>query len=57
MEPREFDSERILRAITEGVKQARREHKQAGRPIVVEKNGKIVLIPPEEIDLDAIPPT
>lgn len=51
MESRKFDSTRVLRAVSEGVQQARREHKQAGRPIVVERDGKIVLIPPEEIEV------
>lgn len=46
---------RVLSALTKGVETAIRAHKQAGRPIAVEKNGKVVIIPPEEIEVTGQP--
>lgn len=51
MESRKFEADRVIKAVAASAQQARREHKQAGRPIAVEKDGKVVLIPPEEIEL------
>ena len=39
-------------AIEQGVREALREHKLFGNPIAVVRNGRLVLIPPEEIDVD-----
>ena len=39
-------------AIQRGVREALREHKLFGNPIAVVRNGRLVLIPPEEIDVD-----
>ena len=43
------DSERITQALAQGVQDALLKHKQAGNPIVVSRDGKIVWIKPEEI--------
>jgi hypothetical protein len=42
----------IRRAFAEGLKEARRKHKEAGVPMVVEKDGKILYIQPDEIEID-----
>ena len=39
----------IKHGIERGVANALREHKRAGRSIVVERDGKIVAIPPHKI--------
>jgi len=36
-------------AVTAGVQQALRMHKKMGNPIAVWRDGKVVIIPPEEI--------
>lgn len=43
------DPERITQALAQGVRDALLKHKQAGNPIVVWHDGKIVWIKPEEI--------
>ncbi|MBX3176100.1 MAG: hypothetical protein KF886_01945 [Candidatus Hydrogenedentes bacterium] len=40
------------RGMYEGVQRALAEHKRAGRSIVVERDGKIIEIPAEEITVD-----
>jgi hypothetical protein len=42
----------IDRALRKGVQDALRRHKQAGNPVCEERNGKIILVKPEDIDLD-----
>jgi hypothetical protein len=42
------DPDKITEALTHGVQDALLKHKQAGNPIVVWRNGKIVWIKPEE---------
>ncbi len=39
----------VAKGMCEGVQRALAEHKRMGRSIVVERDGKIVEIPPEEI--------
>ena len=46
------DSEGIARAIRAGVQNALRIHKLLGYPVVAGRDGKVVIIPPEEIVLD-----
>ncbi|MCI0680697.1 MAG: hypothetical protein L0Y71_01220 [Gemmataceae bacterium] len=46
------DNEGIAKAIRAGVQQALRVHKLLGQPIAAGRNGKVVVIPPEEIELD-----
>ena len=36
-------------AITKGVREALLKHKQAGNPVAVSRNGKVVVIQPNEI--------
>lgn len=43
------DRDRIASALAEGVKDALTRHKQAGNPIVVMQDGKMVWLKPEEI--------
>ena len=44
--------EKITKALVQGVRDALLKHKKAGNPIVVWRNGKSVLIKPEEIPID-----
>jgi phosphoglycolate phosphatase-like HAD superfamily hydrolase len=43
------DRDRISLALAEGVRDALKHHKQAGNPIVVMLDGKMVWLKPEEI--------
>lgn len=45
-------TEKIRLAFDEGIKEARRKYKEAGVPMVVSREGKIVYIQPDEIDID-----
>jgi hypothetical protein len=45
------DSARAQQAIDAAVREAVRTHKLLGRPIVTMRDGQIVWIPPEEIEL------
>ncbi len=38
-------------AITKGVREALLKHKQAGNPVAVSRNGKVVIVQPDEIAL------
>ncbi len=53
---RTASGQEINKAINRGVYAAFRRHKEAGVPIVVWKNGRIVHIPPEEIVVPDEPP-
>ena len=46
------DTEGIERAMAEAIRETVREHKLLGFPIVVWQDGKVVEIPPEEIELE-----
>ena len=43
------DKEKITQALTQGVREALLKHKQAGNPVVVWRDGKMVWLKPEEI--------
>lgn len=43
------DPEKVTKALAQGVHEALLKHKQAGNPIVVWRDGKIVWLKPEEI--------
>jgi hypothetical protein len=43
----------ILAAIERGARDALLQHKRAGTPIAVWRDGQVVWIPPEEIEVDA----
>lgn len=43
------DKEKITQALAKGVYDALLRHKQAGNPVVVWQNGKMVWLKPEEI--------
>lgn len=45
------DKERIKAAVENAVREAIRKHKQAGNPIVAMKDGKMVWLQPDEIEL------
>jgi hypothetical protein len=45
------DSRLIQRAIGKAVREAVRRHKLLGQPIVTMRDGKVVWIPPEEIEI------
>ncbi|HLA95916.1 MAG TPA: hypothetical protein VK612_09360 [Pyrinomonadaceae bacterium] len=44
-------TEKIRRAMEEGLREARRKHKEAGVPMVISRDGKIVYIQPNEIEI------
>jgi hypothetical protein len=45
------DKEKITQALAQGVREALLKHKQAGNPVVVWRDGKMVWLKPEEISL------
>jgi hypothetical protein len=45
------DREKLTEALTTGVREALKKHKQAGNPVVVWRDGKIVWLKPEEINI------
>ena len=45
------DDPAIEKALKEAVRQALLQHKQAGNPVAAWRNGKVVWIPPEEIEV------
>jgi hypothetical protein len=47
--------QRIDAGIKAGVAEALEEHRRAGRPIVIWKNGKVVVVPPDEIPVRTAP--
>ena len=42
---------RLVLAAQEAVRAALRDHRRAGNPIAIWRNGKVVLLPPEEIEV------
>ena len=48
------NSEIITAALTKAVKIALRQHKLAGNPVAVERDGEVVLIPASEIPDDVL---
>ncbi len=44
-------SEEINKAYERAVREALLKHKQAGNPIAVERDGKVVILLPDEIDV------
>ena len=46
---RRSESERIIAAVKKATTEAVRMHKKLGNPIAVWRNGKVVILPPEEI--------
>jgi hypothetical protein len=46
------DNELLLNAMDEAVHEALRMHKLLGRPIVTWEDGKVKLVPPEQIQLE-----
>jgi hypothetical protein len=46
-----FEPLALVRAAQEAIRDALREHKRVGNPVVGTKNGKIVLVQPEQIDV------
>jgi hypothetical protein len=44
------DRERLTKAMAAGVREALKKHKQAGNPVVVWRDGKMVWLKPEEIE-------
>ena len=46
----------ILEALGRAVRDALLVHKRAGNPVAVDRDGQVVMVPPEEIpDLDDLP--
>ncbi|MBI3407416.1 MAG: hypothetical protein HY040_03545 [Planctomycetes bacterium] len=46
------DDQEMERAMGEAVRSAVRTHKLLGQPIVIWRDGKVVWVPPEEIEVD-----
>ncbi len=55
VDPRWTDRESIQECMTRAVQRALKMHKALGVPIVVERDGKMVKIPPEEIVIPEVP--
>lgn len=49
------DLPRILDAITLAVREALVQHKRAGNPVAIWRDGKVVWLPPEDIPVDDVP--
>ena len=45
------DSELVLRAMRAAVREALRDHKRAGNSVAIRRDGRSIVIPPEEIEL------
>lgn len=45
-------SEEINRAAERAVREALLKHKQAGNPIAIERDDKVVIVPADEIEID-----
>lgn len=45
------DQDKITEALATGVREALKRHKQAGNPVVVWRDGKMVWLKPEEIQV------
>ena len=43
------NTERVMAAIRQAVREALLDHKRAGNPVAIWRDGKSVVIPPEEI--------
>ena len=48
------DVELIGQALARGAREALLRHKRAGNPICVERDGEIIWIPPDEIEIPAV---
>ena len=46
-----FDAEVLIAAAREGVRLALARHKSLGNPVVVWRDGRVVVLRPEEIDV------
>ena len=46
-----FDAEAMAEAALEAVRDALRRHKALGQSIVVWRNGRVAIVPPEEIEV------
>ena len=46
---RVHDKEAILKALQRAVRRALRQHKLAGNPVAIWRDGQVVWIPPEDI--------
>lgn len=51
------DNDLLFKAMSEAVQETVREHKLLGQPIVVWRDGQVVWVPPEEIELDENKPS
>jgi hypothetical protein len=46
------DQAAVEAALNRGVREALKAHKRAGRSIVISRNGQVVQVPPEQIEID-----
>lgn len=46
-----FDPHALVKAARQAVREALLQHKRSGNPVVVTKKGRIVVIPPDQIDV------
>jgi hypothetical protein len=44
-------TEQIRRAMEKGLRESRRNHKEAGVPMIISRDGKIVYLQPDEIEI------
>ena len=52
LELRRQENDRMIEGVTKAVRRAILEHKRAGNPICTLRDGKVVWIPAEEIDVE-----
>ena len=46
------DADAVTAAVNRALRRARIAHKQQGVPMATSRNGKVVLIPPDQIEID-----
>jgi len=47
----DIDPDEVMEAIAEGSRRALLAHKRAGQSVAIWENGKVVIVPPEEIEV------
>lgn len=47
--PRSAEAQRVIAAVEKSTSEAVRMHKKLGNPIAVWRDGKVVIVPPDEI--------
>ena len=51
------DTRQVTRRVQRAVREALLDHKRAGNPVAIWRDGKVVIVPPEEIVFDEDTPS